>query len=94
MQNDGFDTPLKITSAGDLPQLRYWEKTLAKIAVGITKGQLELRLHDGVGQEVPGLAALAVVDDDLLRIVGGLAADLAEEGVCGFRLSDELYGRQ
>ena len=41
----------------------------------------ELWLNVLLGQEVLRFAALAVVHDDFLRIVGGLAADLGEEGV-------------
>ncbi len=41
----------------------------------------ELRLHHGLSEEVLRFATFAVVDDDFRRVVGGLAADLAEEGL-------------
>ena len=59
-------------------------QSLAAIIAGLEVRLLtpeELRLHVGLGQEVLRLPVLIIVDDDFLRVVGILPANLREEGV-------------
>ena len=41
------ETPHVIREAQALPPLTYWERLLAEIALGINRGRLAVRLHDG-----------------------------------------------